>query len=163
MKRSKSIIITVFFVYAFIFSLSISSLFANPQAKKDSANKPSGVIPREGEDYKGEGLRDPFKDYFDTIIPPPVEVEERGDMNAPDQPLPSLQVQGIIRGSRFNQAIINNKIVKVGDSIEGVRITTIEKDGVTVFFGNKSYNISSPAAGILQESKKKPEGGGDEK
>lgn len=173
MKRRKGIIIIVFLGYAFISLLCINNLFAEPQAKEDSAkaaadirpqNKPIlGIVPREAEDYKGDGLRDPFRDYFDTIPPPPVVVDENAGTEAQQQAMPVLEIQGIILGGRFNQAIINNKIVKVGDNIEGVRVTTIEKDGVTVFFGNKSYNISSPAAGILQDAKKKPEGGGDEK
>lgn len=170
MEREKSIIITGIFVYMLISFLSINSLFAEAETKKDNLktaedskaqSKLSGVITREVEDYKGEGLRDPFKDYFDTIPPP--SQEDPGNLNAPPQPLPPLEVQGVILGARLRQAIVNNKIVKVGDTIEGVRITTIEKDGITVFFGNRSYNLSSPAAGTLQDLKKKPEGGSDEK
>jgi hypothetical protein len=173
MKRKKGIIITVFFAFIFISLLSANRLFADEGSKEANTKKTEtsraqtkviGAVVRGGEDYKGEGLRDPFKDYFDTMPPPPPVVGEEGEnLNVPLQTLPTLQVQGIILGGRLNQAIINNKIVKVGDSIEGVRVTTIEKDGVTVFFGNRSYNISSPAAGTLQGAKKKPEGGSDEK
>jgi len=170
MKREKSIIITGVFVCMLISFSSINSLFAEEGTKKDSLkaagdpkaqSKASGIVTRNVEDYKGEGVRDPFKDYFDTMPPP--SQEETGNLSSPAQPLPPLQVQGIILGARLKQAIINDKIVKVGDTIEGVQITTIEKDGVTVFFGNRSYNLSSPAAATLQESKKKPEGGSDEK
>lgn len=171
MKREKSIIITGVFVYMLISFLSINRLFAEQEPIKDSLEaagdsktqgRSLGVIERKVEDYKGEGLRNPFKDYFDTM-PPPVAQDETGSPNVPIGPLPTLQVQGIILGPRLKQAIVNNKIVKVGDTIEGAQITTIEKDGVTLFFGNRTYNLSSPAAGILQESKKKPEGGSDEK
>jgi len=171
MKREKSIIIIGVLVFMLISSLSLNRLFAEQEPKKDSLKaavdsktqgQSTGIISREVEDYRGEGLRDPFKDYFDTMPPPPAQ-NEIGNPNAPIEPLPALQVQGIILGARLKQAIVNNKIVKVGDTIEGVRITTIEKDGVTVFFGNRSYNLSSPAAGTLQDSKKKPEGGSDEK
>ena len=170
MKREKSIIINGVFVCMLISFLGINNLFAEVESKKDSPktagdskaqSKSSGIVTREVEDYKGEGIRDPFKDYFDTM-PPPTQ-EEMGNLNAPPQSLPPLQVQGIILGARLKQAIVNNKIVKVGDTVEGVQITTIEKDGITVFFGNRSYNLSSPAAATLQESKKKPEGGSDEK
>jgi len=150
--------------------LSINRLFAQEESKKDSLkaavdsktqDKSSDIIIRQVEDYKGEGLRDPFKDYFDTM-PPPTQ-NQPDNFNLPSQPLPPLEVQGIILGPRLKQAIVNNKILKVGDTIDGVRITTIDKDGVTVFFGNRSYNVSSPAAGTMQELKKKPEGGSDEK
>ncbi len=169
MKREKSIIITGVFVCMLISFLSINNLFAEAESKKDSLktagdsktqSQSLGIVTREVEDYKGEGVRDPFKDYFDTMPPPQ---EDMGNLSASSQGLPPLQVQGIILGARLKQAIVNNKIVKVGDTVEGVQITTIEKDGVTVFFGNRSYNLSSPAAATLQESKKKPEGGSNEK
>lgn len=170
MKREKSIIITGVLVCMLASFLSINSLFAQEESKKDSPkaagdskaqSKSLGIVTRDVEDFRGEGVRDPFKDYFDTIPPP--SQEETGNLGAPSQSLPLLQVQGIILGARLKQAIVNNKIVKVGDTIEGVRITTIDKDGITVFFGNRSYNLSSPAAGTMQELKKKPEGGSNEK
>ncbi len=170
MRRKKCMVITGVCAYMLISFLSINMLFAQQEAKKEAPKagegsvapaKSSSVISRDVEDYRGEGLRDPFKDYFDTMIP--ATDGNVIDASAASQTLPPLQVQGVIVSAKLRQAIINDKIVKVGDSIDGVQITTIEKDGVTVFFGNRSYNLSSPAAGTLQELKKKPEGGSDEK
>ncbi|HLD82563.1 MAG TPA: hypothetical protein VI976_01270 [Candidatus Omnitrophota bacterium] len=112
------------------------------------------VVNRPKEEYKGEGLADPFKDVFRAAASisgseAPVEAK----------PLPILKVQGIIQGGRFEQAIINNKIVKVGDTINEAVITKIEKHGITVLFDNKTYHLSSPAADILQGAKPKPQGG----
>jgi len=60
---------------------------------------------------------------------------------------PDLTIQGIIWGGRLTQAIINNKVLGVGDSIQGVKIIGIGKEGVTVLFGGRSFILGSPAAG----------------
>jgi hypothetical protein len=55
------------------------------------------------------------------------------------------------------QAIINNKVLKVGDTIEGAQVKNIGKEGITVLFEGSEYNLSSPAAG--PGPAKKPQGG----
>jgi hypothetical protein len=52
----------------------------------------------------------------------------------------------LIWGSSLPQAIVNNKVVKVGDKIEGAEVVSIDKQGVTVLFANKEHKLSSPAA-----------------
>jgi len=111
------------------------------------------VIARPTVEYRAENLRDPFKE--------PRQDKDREDGGSQAK-LPDLQVQGIIWGTDIPQAIINNKVVKVGDTIAGgVRIVEINKDGVSVFFKNRNYNLSSPAITQLQSLQKK--GGHDEK
>jgi hypothetical protein len=53
-----------------------------------------------------------------------------------------LIVQGLIWGGSFPQAIVNNKIVKVGDTVDGANVTAIDKDGVTVLFQEREYKLS---------------------
>lgn len=115
------------------------------------------VIERPKREYRADDLRDPFRGYEEKkekpaefVPPPPQQIE---------QPLPNLEIQGVIWGGRILQAIINNKIVKIGDVIEGVQIVNINKDGITVLFGGKEYNLSSPAITNLEDLK----GGKDEK
>jgi len=88
-------------------------------------------------EYKAEGLKDPFQE---EEIEAPVPERKRA--------LPSLTIQGIVWGGSFPQAIINNKVVRAGDTIEGVEITDINKNGVTVFFENQKYtlSVSSPVS-----------------
>lgn len=113
-------------------------------------------ITRRNVEYTADGLRDPFEDYLieEAARAPQEELKEEVLL-----PLPSLSIQGIIWGARFPQAIINNKVVKIGDTIEGVHIVDINKNGVAVFFGNQEYNLSSPATLNLQSLEKKPQGG----
>jgi type II secretory pathway component PulC len=149
-------IIVFFFVAIFIGKLFMSHLFAEEASAQTTDDKAKDFISRPNIEYKEEeGLRDPFQ--------PPEELEAKKEQIPPEpvqvEPLPSLAIQGIVWGSSLPQAIINNKVVKVGDTIEGVRITDINKNGVTVSWGNQEYNLSSPAVVNLESSKKKPQGG----
>jgi len=100
-------------------------------------------------EYKSEDSRDPFQEEK-------IEIEEQPQVQIETKPLPSLQIQGIVWGGGFPQAIINNKVVRVGDTIEEVRITDINKSGVTVFSGNRQYNLSTVSPASLQDFKKNP-------
>ncbi len=90
-------------------------------------------------EYKAEDLRDPFE-----MEQPKEQIEEK--------PLPSLKAQGIVWGGSFPQAIINNVVVRIGDTIEEARIISIAKNSVTVFFGNRQYNLSTSSPISLQGS-----------
>lgn len=105
--------------------------------------------------YTAEGLRDPFESYL--IKEKAVGIKEKGA--AVGQVLPSLVVQGIIWGGSFPQAIINDKVVKIGDEVERARILEISKEGVVVLYDNRRYDLSSPAATGLENLKKKSERG----
>lgn len=56
---------------------------------------------------------------------------------------PSLTTQGIIWQTDLPQAIINNKVVKVGDVIEGAEVIKIDKSGVEISFRNKLFKLDS--------------------
>jgi len=122
------------------------------KAAQEQAAIPAPIL-RPVVEYLAENLRDPFR-------------EPRQDKNKEEgvsqTKLPDLKVQGIIWGTDIPQAIINNKVVKVGDTIAGgVRVVEINKDGVSVFFKNRNYNLSSPAITQFESLQKK--GGHDEK
>jgi len=99
-------------------------------------------------EYKSEDLKDPFQEEK-------IEIKEQPQVEIEIKPLPSLQIQGIVWGGGFPQAIINNKVVRVGDTIEEVRITDINKSGVTVFSGNRQYNLSTSSPINSQDLGKK--------
>jgi hypothetical protein len=71
-------------------------------------------------------------------------------------------LQGIIWGGRLNQAVIKNKVVKVGDKLGDVSILDISKSGVSVFYKGRKFELASPANEKLESLKKKA-GGTDEK
>ncbi|MDD2688762.1 MAG: general secretion pathway protein GspB [Candidatus Omnitrophica bacterium] len=157
----KFVIITLF-MPAFIFNFFISSVFATQADEYQKIKKlqemeeqPSvEMITRPYIEYRAEseGIRDPFRGLDQTLTSEgttmlPVENQE---------PLPTLTVQGIVWGARFPQAIINNKVVKAGDTIEGkVKIVNIDKEGVMVIFNGRQYNLAAPAAGYSSDNKSK--------
>jgi len=103
-------------------------------------------------EYKSEDLRNPFEEEKIEIQ------QEQPKEEAQVKPLPSLEIQGIVWGGSLPQAIINNEVVSVGDTIEEARITDINKSGVTVFFGNRQYNLTTSILNSSKDSKNIPQG-----
>jgi hypothetical protein len=128
-----------------VFFLAEAFALGQPQ-EKDEADL---ITLKPGASYTAGNLRDPFTN--------PVQADvwlQAGefDPNAPEVPLPAMKVQGIFWGGDFPLAIINDRIVKVGEKIEGAQIISIEKDLVKVFFSNKQFVIYSPASDNLAAS-----------
>ena len=141
-KRAAAIIITVF-IGVFILWVQYAQLQEQEGAVLNE-NPASKKI-----EYKSGGLRDPFQEENVEI-----ELIKPQEEEAQAMPLPALEIEGIVWGGRFAQAIINHKVLKIGDTIEGARVINIVKEGITVLFNNRQYNLSSPASqGVI---KKKP-------
>ncbi len=98
--------------------------------------------------YEAADLRDPFKRYGEP------ETDQSAGAEKPTLPL--LSVSGIIWGVAMPQAIINGKVVKIGDIIDEVKIIDINKDFISVVFSGRQYKLDSPASG---ENINKPGGG----
>ena len=108
--------------------------------------------------YSSDNLRDPFQEN----IRDEEENSFRPTSNEVQQRPPDLAIQGIIWGGKIPQAIINNSVVKAGDTISGARILEITKNGVTVFYNNTNFDLSSPAADNLKSLDDKSRGGQNE-
>ncbi len=156
MGRARFIVIFVFFVMSiYAFAEQEKSDFAIEKLKEKDIEEMVGekkpasqeVIVRPKVEYKASDLRDPFQGPF---APKETPVAGPGVLSAP-QVSPSLEVQGIIWGGGFPQAIINKKVVKIGDTIEGMQIMDINKSGVIVASGDYTYNLPSPAQKQAQE------------
>lgn len=164
MKTIKTVTATVFFV-SILFTLFVANIFAS-KAEFEAIEKLSEVekaapqekIERPLLEYRAGNFRDPFQP---PVLEDKVSEGKVEGRQMPETPPPSLTIQGVIWGGRFPQAIINNKVVKVGDAIEGARIISIDKDGVTLFFKDRQYNLASPVGGGI--SYEKSQGGKYEK
>ena len=104
MKRVAKIIIFFFLTTAiFLFKQEMAIPESGPENSLESAVT-----------YDAEGLKDPFK-------PPEIKKEAQLPQQEP-QPEPkivtppSLIIQGIVWGGSLSHAIINQKIVKIGDT-----------------------------------------------
>lgn len=103
--------------------------------------------------YKAEGQRDPFQG-------PKIE-QKITEATKIAIPLPDLKVQGVLWGSKMPQAIINNKVVKIGDIIGTAQVSNIDKEGVSIIYEGKNYHLSAPAA--VKPASNKTQGGEHEK
>jgi hypothetical protein len=122
-----------------------------------SKRSPEEIIERPKIEYTAQDKRDPFQVqvFLDDESEKPVSI------NDPIVTPPMLTVQGLIWGTGLPQAIINNKVLKVGDIIEGCKIVSIEKEGISIFYQGRPFNIGAPAsAGSLSKT---PQGGKNEK
>jgi len=136
-------------------SLLILAIFIAFIRNSFAAQEPKAEIPlRPALEYDADGYRDPF--LRDERGERGVSGIEEKKLAAKTVSLASLNIQGVIWGGVFPGAIINNKVVKIGDNIEGMQITQINKDGVTLSYGNGLHTIPSPAFASKQD---KEEGG----
>lgn len=100
-----------------------------------------GVISRPAVEYKSGNLRDPFRPLTGTKEMKAGQ-EKRVDLMQAGTDLGNLKVQGIIWGGRFPQAIVNNRVVTVGDTIDGAEILNIDKNGITLSSGGKADKLT---------------------
>jgi hypothetical protein len=120
-------------------------------SKNDTAG--ISIIERPRIEYKAKGLRNPFQQPVSSIEDKPVNAEE--SVAAQPVSLPLLNVQGVIWQGNPKQAIINNRVMKVGDSLEDVEVIEISKEGVTVLYAGVQYHISTFPAMGRQDSEEK--------
>ena len=162
-----SLMITIFCLLSVGYAFAVSPAeIAVPKTndKKSPASKSDRVVLPKIE-YKAEGLRDPFESVFkkEAVAPSTTGTGEQVSETQAQVLPPSLGVQGIIWGGKIPQAIVNDKVVKIGDVIAEAKIIDISKEAVKILFKNRSFNLTSPAASQLQSLKAKPEGGQNEK
>lgn len=162
----KKITLTVLIVYIFC-GLFVKSLFAQNKGyetikqqlenAQDKPRQPETIILPKVE-YNTENMRDPFVWQIKQDLNPAPAIEEKTSAEQQVQP-PPLKVTGMIWGGKFPQAIVDGKVVKAGDKVQGARIISIDKEGVKVSYYNKIFNLSSPATGQLENLKTNPAGG----
>ncbi len=62
--------------------------------------------------------------------------------NKEDLKLPPLEIQGIIWGGKYPQAIINENVLEVGDSVDKVKILAIRKNGIQILYEGRKFEVS---------------------
>jgi hypothetical protein len=134
MKRTCKYIVFVFFLIVLIDRKFIAL------AEESTIG---GIITRPVMEYKSSKLRDPFKMYI--IKEEPKELPQKDkDLIKPELDPDKLKVQGIIWGVKTPQAIINDKVLTVGDLVEGAEILNIDKKGVTLSFNGAIFDLTVP-------------------
>ncbi|MFA5060227.1 MAG: hypothetical protein WC676_06320 [Candidatus Omnitrophota bacterium] len=72
----------------------------------------------------------------------------------PMMELPNLLINGLIWNTNRPQAIVNNKIVGLGDTVDGVEIVAIDRSGIEIVFQQRHYEVgpdSSPKEIIKEQ------------
>ena len=59
----------------------------------------------------------------------------------PPRDPPKLVLQGIMRGGRYDEALINGYSYRVGDEIEGAKVTAIEAGAVRLVFDGRELTL----------------------
>ena len=111
------------------------------------------LIVRPRVEYGAQGFKDPFRGYRKKTV---------DGVDTKSITLPSLVIQGVVWGSETPQAIINNKVVKPGDTIENVHIVDITKKGIDVMFEGRQFNLPAPASSNFGQANPISEGGNNE-
>lgn len=151
-QRAQNRLLIVFLTIVFIAGVFIAKGFAAGQEFKmikeleEKEKAVPEVVERPTLHYESGDLKDPFTQ-------PVIKKEEAKQKQMIKIQPPLLTVQGVIWGGRFNQAIINNKVLKAGDTIQGAKILSIDRNGVVVLFEGMQFNLSSPAAGAIPSKK----------
>lgn len=116
-------------------------------------NTVAEIIIRPQIQYKSGQLRDPFVSVM-AKEEKKESLQKQGavELNQPKIDLSALNVQGIIWGAKMPQAIINNKVLVVGDLIDGAEILSIDKKRITLSFAGEVVNLSAPGQNpVLKE------------
>ena len=126
---------------------SLVSAPMQPVSEQAISSKPESVSAASDETpaYAAQDLRDPLESWLpeepktpQTLTSAQAVVAQKVSTSPP-----SLQVQGIIWGADTPQAIINHKVVRIGDSLEGARVTAIDRRGVTLEFQGETIVVHS--------------------
>ena len=143
----------------FIFSLGLLLSFAHIVFAQSNNN---GVISRPVVEYSSGDLRDPFSDLFqldkEKLDQSTLVLQENIVLEKPMPSLKNFKVQGVIWGGKFPQVIINNKVLMIGDLIDGAEIVSIEKEGIVLNFDGRIANLVTPGnAPLLGKGDKEEE------
>ncbi|MBN2830860.1 MAG: hypothetical protein JXL82_01085 [Candidatus Omnitrophica bacterium] len=141
-------LILAFFLKSYAFDIGKNLIEAEVSKKE-----PGMIIERPRIEYRARGLRNPFQQPVSTTEEKPVKAEESVAIDPVF--LPVLNVQGIIWQGNPKQAIINNRVMKVGDSLDNIDVIDINKEGVTVLHAGVQHNISTSPVTGRQDSEQK--------
>lgn len=93
-------------------------------------------------------IRNPFQSWLPKIEQPkpssPLEAEplaaQPQEAPVPIEP-PKLQVSGIVWNTKKPQAIIDEKVVTIGDIVQDSKIVDIHKDGVDIIYKEIMFTV----------------------
>ncbi len=102
--------------------------------------------------YNASDMRDPFenllwKDLLPASGSSSANGGEAGTGSSETESLPAIEIQGILWGGKDPLVVIEDSLYKVGDTVKGATIKSIERSGVTVSFGSILAVLTVPREG----------------
>jgi hypothetical protein len=136
---------------------SLGELIQQQRAATDVRPDPGATGPAAGDPqllgpvlYAAGDLRDPLA----SLLAKPAPVTPEPGVATPEEgprlvmPPPTLTIQGLVWGGPEPQAIIDGRVYRVNDMIQGGRVTAIDRRGVTVDFHGATLSYA-PASSRL--------------
>jgi len=102
--------------------------------------------------YTSSDLRDPFKSYL--INESKIEEVVSEEAKEEEVILPTFKIKGIIWEAPIPMAIIDDKIVKIGDILKEARVIGIDKEAVTFLYRGKKFKVFISTYSKKEEEKK---------
>ncbi len=102
--------------------------------------------------YNASDMRDPFENLLWKDLPsasglPSSGGGEAGSGSSESESLPTIEIQGVLWGGKDPLVVIEDSLYKVGDTVKGVTIKSIERSGVTVSYGSILAVLTVPRQG----------------
>ena len=115
------------------------SLIKKPEIQQPAIgqfySQPINPMLNEGVNKAGQVINRTIEHAMDkkTVATKPVMVEEK---------IPNVSIEGIIWSDTIHQAIIDGKVVGIGDKVSDMTIQDINAKGIIVEFHGKQYSIA---------------------
>lgn len=65
--------------------------------------------------------------------------------------LPQLTTEGLVWGGRYPQVIINGRVLRIGDSIEGAMVKDINRKGVVLIYKGVEFTLGIEGKGGMEK------------
>jgi hypothetical protein len=112
-------------------------------AEEPARRSPDAAPPSRAIEYSAEALRDPLKSLLPP--PPPQAAQAVKPVEVPVT-APDASLQGMLWGGGQPRAIINGEVYRVGDSVVGSKIVSIDHQGVTVDISGHRFVLTPSSA-----------------
>ncbi len=129
---------------------------APPPVGANAANAVSAVSADNSAALPDEGVKNPFVSYLpvkEEEAKQSVAIQSTGEGTTPEEQFDysGLHVTGIVWGNDKPKAIIDEKVVGIGDIVNNATIENITKEGILFKFKDKEYLMKR--AGSVEEKK----------
>ncbi len=149
-RDRKQQIILIILIPVFLLSLFYTRMQKASKESRGDAKQEEGVSEdkRIGQISSPKGIldskytlskKDPLKNLFQLYLYNAHLIKPEGKIEIP---LPKLTIEGIIWNSDMPQAIVDGKVVRIGDVIKNVEIIDIEKKGIIVNYNGEKVLIA---------------------